>query len=337
MEKSYIFDSSVDLARARLVLLSVPWSVTQSGGGGADKGPEMIQKVSSQMDFFSLRGKDARKQGIHLKPPPDFLTTLNRKMREKALPILALEEKAPGPFSPSLTEEINRACSQMVDWVFEEAKTLYKRGKKIGLIGGDHSVSEGILRFLGEEHKGDFGVLHIDAHADLRKSYQGFRHSHASVMYNVMNQGFPPLALVQVGVRDFSEEEYQRIKSHKNIHTFFDEEIKSQMFKGRPYADLVDSVLSYLPEKVYVSLDVDGLCPSLFPQTGTPVPGGLSFSEVVFLLNKLRQKHKVIGFDLVEVAEGERAKGELTELQGLKMSLDAINGAYLLYKLCEII
>ena len=327
MEKNDIFGVSTNLACARLILLSVPWSVTQSFRGGADKGPEMIQKASSQMDFFSLMGKDVRKQGIYLKPPPKFLKTLNRRIRNKALPILALEEEAPGPFPSSLTEEINQACSQMVDWVSTEVKTLYKMGKKMGLIGGDHSISEGILRFFGEEYKGDFGVLHIDAHADLRKSYQGFRHSHASIMYNVMNQEFPPAGLVQVGVRDFSKEEYQCIQSHNNIHTFFDEEIKSQLFEGRPYADLVDSVLSCLPEKVYVSLDVDGLCPHLFPHTGTPVPGGLSFAEVVFLLHKLREKNNIIGFDLVEVANPE----------GSKMVFDAINGAHLLYKLCEII
>ena len=279
------------------------------------------------MDFFSLQEKDAREQGIYLKPAPPFLKKLNQKMRKKALPIIQLEEKAPGSFSPALLSEINQACHQMVKWVYEELKTIHKEGKKIGLIGGDHSVSEGALLYWSEVTKGDFGVLCIDAHADLRKSYQGFHHSHASVMRNVMVKPLCPSVLVQVGVRDFSKEEYQFIKARKNIHTFFDEDLKKALFEGKTWCSLVDSLLKVLPEKVYITLDVDGLSPPLFPETGTPVPGGLSFEEVCYLLKKLSQNHQIIGFDLVEVA---RPKGS-------KDSLSGQNGAHLLYKLCELI
>ena len=330
VKKSFIFGCSTEYSSSKLILLSVPWSVTQSFRGGAEKGPEIIQRASSQMDFFSLQEKDARKQGIYLLSPPPFLTKLNWEMRQKALPIIALEEEAPGDFPLSLIEEINQACSQMTQWVYKESQRAYKAGKKIGLIGGDHSVSEGVLNYLGSVYQGDFGILHIDAHADLRKSYQGFQHSHASVMHNVINQSCPPSALVQVGVRDFSEAEYRLIKSQKNIKTFFDANMKKALFEGQTWSFLVDSILSFLPEKVYVSLDVDGLSPHIFPHTGTPVPGGLSFAEVVYLLNQLSHKHKVIGFDLVEVAYPQ-ATGEKEN------ALEAITSAHLLYKLCEII
>ena len=327
-KKSSIFGCSAEYKSSKLILISVPWSVTQSFGGGAEHGPEIIQQTSSQMDFFSLQEKDCRKQGIYFMPPPLALKNLNQKTRQKALPIIALEEKAPGNCSPTLIKEINQACFQMQKWVYEEVQKNHKAGKKIGLIGGDHSISGGALLYFSEVYqKQDWGVLHIDAHADLRKNYQGFLYSHASVMYNVINQKFPPKALVQVGVRDFSEEEYKRIKSHSNIHTFFDEKIKAMLFEGHTWCALVDSILACLPETVYVSLDVDGLSPSLFPHTGTPVPGGLSFEEVGYLLSKLSHKHKIIGFDLVEVAQAP----------GKKSTLDALVGAHLLYKLCEII
>ena len=326
-ETSFIFGCLAEYSSSELILLSVPWSVTQSFGGGAEKGPEMIRQASSQLDFFSLKEKDIRKQGIYFKALPKTLQTLNQKARQKALPIIALEEKAPNSFPLSLIEEINQACAQMQSYVYEETKQVLKVGKKIGLIGGDHSVSEGAIGYLGEVLKGDFGVLHIDAHADLRKSYQGFSHSHASVMFNVMNKSWPPKALVQVGVRDFSEEEYKLIKSQKSIHTFFDESLKAKLFEGQTWQALVDSMLSCLPEKVYVSLDVDGLSPCVFPNTGTPVPGGLSFEQTVYLLNKLSENREVIGFDLVEIAQST----------GQKAVLDGITGAHLLYKLCAII
>ncbi len=329
MKKSLnLFGRAPAYSDSELILLAVPWSVTASFGGGAEHGPEMIAQASSQMDFFSIEGENIRDKGIHFLFPPDFLKTLNQHTRKKAVPVIALEEEAPGDFPIKLIDEINQACSQMVKWVYEETKAIHQAGKKTGLVGGDHSISEGSIRYFSEVCQGDLGILHIDAHADLRKTYQGFRYSHASVMYNVMHQPYPPKILVQLGVRDYCEEEYSLIKSCKNIHTFFDSDIKTAGFEGTTWKTVVDSLIQLLPEKVYISLDVDGLKPHLFPHTGTPVPGGLSFEQTDYLLKKLSESHReIVCFDLVEVADPNNTAA----------LWDAQVGARLLYKLCSVL
>lgn len=299
-----LFERNCSYQKARLALVAVPWSATASFGGGADNGPEIISVSSSQMDFFSKDHGDIRNQGIYLSPSPDFLKELNEQTRKKAQPILALESKAPGQFANQpVMEQINQACGQMVSWVYESVKTIDQDNKLFGLIGGDHSVSEGALRYVGEKYKGDFGLLHIDAHMDLRKTYQGFCYSHASVMYNVFHQEYPPLHLTQLGVRDYSEEEYRLIQSQDRISCFFDSRIQQDLFEGGNWVAIVDDIIRTLPNRVYISIDVDGLNPDLFPHTGTPVPGGLSFAQINYLLEKLIDSgRKIIGFDLVEVA-----------------------------------
>ncbi len=330
-ESLSLFGQNPSYENAQLILLAVPWSVTASFGGGAEKGPELIASASSQMDFFSIEGDDVRNKGIYFQKAEQWVYDLNQKTREEALPIIQLEEKAPGSFPPALIDKVNVACTQMRDWVFQESQNIHENGKLFGLVGGDHSVSEGAIQYFSKAYKGDFGLLHIDAHADLRKAYQGFKHSHASVMYNIMDRsnGEPiPTVLTQVGVRDYSKEEFLLIQANSNIHTFFDSQIKSQLFEGQTWQSIVEKIVETLPEQVYISLDVDGLQPHLFPHTGTPVPGGLSFEQTCYLLLKLKQSgKKLIGFDFVEVA-GPSSKSYL---------LDGQNAARLLYKLCQIL
>ena len=323
-----LFGCEPSYHESEVILLAVPWSVTSSFGKGAELGPYVVAHNSSQMDFFSIDGEDIRDKGIYLQEPPDFLKTLNQHMRGKALPVVKLEEGAPGNFPKKKMDEINEACARMVKWVYEETKQIHLNKKKVGLIGGDHSISEGAVRYFSEVYQGDFGILHIDAHADLRKTYQGFQYSHASVMYNIMHQEYVPVSLVQVGVRDYSKEEYMFIQNKDHIHTFFDSKIKADIFEGKTWGDIVQSIISLLPKRVYISLDVDGLKPHLFPHTGTPVPGGLDFEEVDYLLTKLlKRHHQIIGFDLVEMASPH---GECD-------LWDSQPGARLLYKLSQML
>ena len=328
-----LFNRNHSYEQSQLALLAVPWSATASFGDGADQGPEIIAEASSQMDFFTKETGDIRDQGICFLQAPDFLRNLSQETRKKALPVIALGEEAPGNFPKTLMDQINTASAQMVKWVYEETKKIHQAGKSFGLVGGDHSTSEGAIRYFSSAYKGDFGLLHIDAHADLRKSYQGFLHSHASVMHNVIHQAYPPSVLVQVGLRDYSEQEYQRIQTGAKgvkIKAFFDSDIKAGLFEGQTWRSFVDAILRPLPEKVYISLDVDGLKPHLFPHTGTPVPGGLSFEQTDYLLSTLSEsRRKVIGFDLVETAKPKGATTNNTP--------DAQAGARLLYKLCCLI
>jgi agmatinase len=211
------------------------------------------------------------------------------------------------------------------EWVYERSTAILKEGKFLALIGGDHSTPYSGIRAISEKFKGDFGILHIDAHADLRDAYEGFQHSHASIMHNVMTSNFAPKKLVQVGIRDFCEDEYNYIKSSEGrIRTFFDLELKRGLAEGKSWMQLCDQIVSELPRNVYVSFDIDGFDPVLCPNTGTPVPGGLSFSDAAFLLSSLHRHGKtIIGFDLNEVAPGEDGD-----------EWDGNVGSRILYKMC---
>jgi agmatinase len=216
----------------------------------------------------------------------------------------------------------------MSDWVYTESKKILDANKLLGIIGGDHSVPLGAIKALSEKHKGDFSILHIDAHADLRASYQGYKHSHASIMFNVMSSDFAPKKLVQVGIRDFCKEELDFINSNSRIKTFFDQQIKAETFSGITWAQQVEKIISELSSKVYVSFDIDGLEPTFCPNTGTPVAGGVTFDQVVYLFSQiLKSQKKIVGFDLVEVSCGPEGNHSQSDW-------DANVGARVLFKLC---
>ena len=196
---------------------------------------------------------------------------------------------------------IRQICDDVHDWVEQQAEQVLQDGKIPVLLGGDHSTPFGLIRTWSKRE--NFGILHIDSHADLRDSYQGFHSSHASIMNNVMKLPNPPKKLIQVGIRDFCFEEYERSQTHPSIHTYFDPNLKDRMFKGETWEKLCLEICDQLPPKVYISFDIDGLSPFFCPGTGTPVPGGLSFDQARFLIKTLAQSGRtIIGFDLNEVA-----------------------------------
>ena len=171
------------------------------------------------------------------------------------------------------------------------------------------------------------GILHFDAHADLREAYEGFEWSHASIMENVVKRLDGVAKLVQVGIRDLGEREFERIESSNGrIHVMFDKDWQRAKLDGASLRKLARSTIDELPDEVYVSFDIDGLDPTLCPNTGTPVPGGLGWSETMLWLEELaRSKKKIVGLDLNEVSPGD-TNPELD-------SWDAIVGARLLYRM----
>jgi agmatinase len=179
------------------------------------------------------------------------------------------------------------------------------RGKLVALIGGDHSSPFGAIRAHAEAHPG-LGVLHIDAHADLRVAFEGFTHSHASIMHNVMTKIPEVGRLVQVAIRDFSEDEYRTIeKSDGRIRTHFDADLSRRRFAGESWKSQCERIVKDLPKSVYVSFDIDGLEPTLCPHTGTPVPGGLQFAEATALIAEVvHSGRRIVGVDLNEVVPG---------------------------------
>ena len=299
MKKTRAFEVETSFESADLVLIPAPWSATASYGRGTEQGPELIRKASHQLDFFNPLFASSYNQKIHFLANDPIIESLNKQSLKW---VKKLKEKQ----SPQLIESINQAGQSVMDWIYEKSSAIFRAGKIPALVGGEHSVSEGLLSFIGDKYKGNYGILHLDAHADLRKAYQGFRYSHASVMYNVLNLKQPPQKLVQMAIRDFCEEEYKKIKEDERIHCYFDEEIYSKIFKGEKWADICKDVVSQLPKNVYISLDVDALSWNYAPGTGTPVPGGLSFNQVLYLLAEVkRQAKKLISFDVVETSPGQ--------------------------------
>lgn len=319
-----LFGVPTQAEQARIVIIPVPWEVTTSYGGGTASGPSAILEASPQIDLFDLELGTAYEQGYHMLPIPETLAALNAQLRPAALRVRQeLEDE--GRLSVGnlkILAEINRACAQMTEWVHQQAKDILARGQIPAVVGGDHSSPEGNIQAVSETLNGDFGVLHIDAHADLRHQYQGFERSHASIMNNVMSAKWKPKKLVQVGIRDFSREEYE-MSQREDIATFFDAELKRSLFEGESWKACCDRILEPLPANVYVSFDIDGLSPEFCPGTGTPVPGGLSFDQATYLLSSIKRLNKkIVGFDLNEVAPQEGTEW------------DGNVGARLLYKMC---
>ncbi len=325
-----IFGLPFNPPESELVLIPVPWDATVSYGDGTLYGPQTILESSHQMDLYDEWTPGAWKLGIAMEEISENWMDLSREFRAKAkYNIDHLEGKfeAPEQVRNEIYEELTNACEMLNDWVKEESAYWMNKGKLVGIIGGEHSVALGYLQALNETYD-DFGVLQLDAHLDLRKAYEGFKYSHASVMKNALE--LPALTqLVPVGGRDFSEKEVACINDNSERISFFsDNYLKEQVFKGNGWDQICDEIIAHLPQSVYVSFDIDGLEPSLCPSTGTPVPGGLSFSQAVYLIHRVAESGRtIIGFDLSEVVPVKNNKGEFYEWDGNV-------GARILYRLC---
>jgi agmatinase len=313
---------------ARLVLLPVPWEVTVSYSNGTARGPEQIFKASLQVDIYDADVNDGWKQGFFMRESNRQLLLKSDYLRKEAeLYLKFLSEGgdvSENEFLRRSVDDVNRGTEKMNEWVYAQTKELLDNGKLVGLVGGDHSTPLGYYRAIGEK-KGDFGILQIDAHADLRDSYEGFKYSHASIMYNALAEVPQLKKLVQVGVRDYCDEEVNYIKnSEGRVVTFFDQDIKERQYEGETWKSICDSIIGQLPQQVYISFDIDGLDPKLCPHTGTPVAGGLEGPQVFYLFKKLVESgRKLIGFDLTEVSAGHD-------------EWDANVGARMLFKLCNL-
>lgn len=288
-EGIYGIPSSIETAS--LLYIGVPWEATTSFGKGTARGPERILKASEQLDLYDSDYVDPYRAGLHLLPPASEFSLWQNKGT-------AAFEAEDRPLMNSVTAEVN-------DWVYKQAKKYLDQEKIVSVVGGDHSVPYGAIRAMAE--RTSFGILHLDAHADLRKAYMGFKDSHASIMYNVLTQLDSVQKLVQVGIRDYCDEEVNFIKKQgERVSVFWDSEIQRNRCEGVPWKNHVDRIIEELPDQVWISFDIDGLDPKYCPATGTPVPGGLEFFEATYLFNRVVQSgRKILGFDLVEVGDGE--------------------------------
>jgi agmatinase len=325
---SGIFGLDCSEEQAALVYLPVPWEATVSYGGGTSRGPRAILEASRQIDLFDLEVLRPYQPGLHMLEESSRIRQLGSSARADAKRVIAAAGQVAGDAALEASlARVNQLGAELNERVQSTTGRLLDDGKIVGVVGGDHSVPFGALRALAER-KPCFGVLHIDAHSDTRAAYQGFTWSHASIMYNVLEQIPQVTRLVQVGIRDFCGQELEYCERQgERVETFFDGHLARRGFEAEPWAKVAGEIVATLPQEVWVSFDIDGLDPRLCPHTGTPVPGGLDFEQASYLLGALvRSGRRILGFDLCEVAPppaGPEAENEW----------DANVGARLLYRL----
>jgi len=304
-----IFGLPFSAEQSEIIIIPVPWEVTVSYGSGASDGPRAILDASFQVDLNHQDFPELWKLGMYYADIPEEWKSNSDKYKALAQPIIeALEAGEDLNNHPNLLNDlatINGVCRDLHYQVKETVLYWLSQGKKVVLLGGDHSTPLGYYEALATKYD-NFGILHLDAHMDLRIAYEGFTYSHASIMYNALQ--IPQISkIVQVGIRDFCEQEVAVVKSENGrvlIHT--DSDLKAATFEGKTWQQQCDTIITSLPQRVCISFDIDGMYPWYCPNTGTPVPGGFSFEQATYLFNLLANSGKeIIGFDLVEVAPGE--------------------------------
>ena len=255
MSKTFagISDQYSKLETAKIVLIPVPYDGTSTWQKGADKGPEALLHAADNMELYDIEtDTEVYKQGIHV------------------------------------TEPITEASSPeaVVNEVHETVKKHIKKNKFVTVVGGEHSISIGTIRAFNETFD-DLTVLHIDAHADLRKSYLGSKFNHACAVYEASQT----TNLVQVGIRSMDALELSVMDEER---VFFAHDMATEEFWS-------DAVVELLTDNVFITFDLDALDPSIMPSTGTPEPGGLLWYETLDFLKKVFEEKNVVGFDIMEL------------------------------------
>ena len=322
---------------SEVIVIPVPWEGTVSYGRGTAAAPEAILEASSQIDLCDVEGAKAYKRGIFMLEIPEEIKKLNTEAKS-----FVRHEKYTEKYTVHQAEQqaeivvenagaLNLLSDKVNNYVYATAQKIISAGKIPVVLGGEHSVPYGAIKALAENRAGgSFGVLHLDAHFDLRKAYEGLTFSHASIMYNVISNVSEVEKLVSVAVRDFCEEELEFASANKKIAFFSDNDLALAKIKGESWFSITERIISELPKNVWVSFDIDALDPSLSPHTGTPVPGGLSFHEANHILRRVVETgRKIVGADLCEVAvpsvEGNLGEGEWDANVGMRVLYKIFN------------
>jgi len=305
-----LFGFPVSESEADIILIPVPWDATASYGKGTSDGPEAILEASTQLDFYHPQLEKAFETRVFMAPVSDEWKKINSDLCIETIDYIHFLEEGGqiemNKHFQELLQKVNTVQNALKENLKKRASELLKKGKIVGILGGEHSTPLGLIEAIDEANL-KFGILQIDAHADLRDSYEGFEQSHASIMFNSLKNCKNLIKLVQVGIRDIAQSEIDLIENSKGrIKTFFDWQLKENMYRGETWQNQVDKIIDELPENVYISFDIDGLSPELCPNTGTPVAGGFKLEEINYLFFKLVESGKrIVGFDLNEVAPGK--------------------------------
>lgn len=321
-KKSGIYGLPYEYLDSKVIYMPIPWEATTSYGGGTSNGPKAIFEASKQVDLYDFHNQRFYEKGLFYLKESSQIKKWNLIAKKEAQKIIKVGgEIGKNKALKSSLKKVNELSGKVNQLVEAQVTKILKDGKIPALIGGDHSVPLGAFHAVAKQH-GDFGVLHFDAHSDTREAYEGFQYSHASIFYNALTEVQQIKKLVQVGIRDFCEQEVDFCKGQGDrVSIFFDADLAQRTHQGDSWLKISEKIVSELPQKVWISFDIDGLDPRFCPHTGTPVPGGLDFNQAVSLLKTLADSgRKIIGFDLNEVAPGDD-------------EWDANVGARLLYKM----
>ncbi len=316
-----IFGLPFDVNNAKVVIVPLPWDATVSNKSGACYGPGNIKEQSYQIDLFDPVAPGMWKNGIAMDEIPGKILKTNLECLDKVEKFVRTTDGVKSRninVRKKIIGEVNSTYKNILFETEQKCKKYLEEGKYVVLLGGDHSTALSLLNAVSAKNE-NFGILQLDAHADLRKSYEGFENSHASVMYNALNIS-QISKIVQVGVRDYCDEENETVvKNQQRIKMFTARDIYKLLFNNKSWNDICESIVDELPENVYISYDVDFLNPSECPTTGTPVPGGFSYEQSLYLVDKVVSAgKKIIGIDLVETGQG---------------SLDGVISCRLLYRM----
>lgn len=287
------------LKQADVVLCLVPWELTITSKAGTAKAPKEILKASCAIDSFD--------PNYHYQPtiytnlsPYSTIKKINSTYFSNSQALIDKIEKGKMLSKTDITtlEDMNKASKIINQLIKDNTHKCLSKNQIPAIIGGDHSSPYG--QILTIQKTEPITIIHIDAHMDLRQNYYGFEFSHASIMYNV--EQLPNVKkIIQIGVRDFCSEEKQYADNSEKIHSITDYEISEQLLTGKNnWHELCQMILNNINNKVYISLDVDGLTLENCPNTGTPVPGGLTYQQVVYLIKQIANRHTIVGFDVCE-------------------------------------
>ncbi len=288
----------IHTSKTEIVYVPVPWDITASNAKGTANGPKNILDSSLQIDLYDELLPSAWEVHREFRPINEKTVQLNHELSQKLESIQGDNHE----MTESLFTRINEACAKVHTNTFELCSAVLDKGQLPFVIGGDHSSAFGNIRAVSE-HYDAIDIVQIDAHLDLRKAYEGFEYSHASIFFNAMtklNIG----QLFCVGARDFCPEEMEFGRNlGDRYHLMTAQQLFFQLLEGRDYSSIVKSFIQKLNGKVYLSLDVDALDLQYSLNTGTPVPGGLHYYHIIYLVREIvRSGRTIVGLDLCETA-----------------------------------
>lgn len=271
---------------AAVRVIAVPFEATVSSGTGAASAPQAILEASQQVDLDDGPWRD----GVAMLPGWEPVLSWNEQARD------AVRRARAGEPTHAAVDAFGL---QVHEHVASQTRAILGAGAIPAVLGGDHSTPVGAVHAAAELHPG-LGLLHIDAHADLRDAYEGFRFSHASAIRNMLDADLG--AVASVGLRDVGQQERAAMRAEPRVVWWMDEDLARSGWGGEPWPATCRRIVASLPPVLWITWDVDGLDPALCPGTGTPVPGGLRWREAMELIAAVRASgRQLIGFDIVEV------------------------------------